>query len=97
MKIPEMAWITQINYTLSKLSVYSIYFIIQNIYIFCLLSYSNSNVFIHIPWDTSVTDMWIFYAWAPSGVQYEWKIHHPPVSQTRLEPSPWLKCNSELF
>ncbi len=41
MKIPEMAWITQINYTLSYSSVYCIYFIIQNIYIFCLL--------IHIP------------------------------------------------
>ncbi len=39
-------------------------------------------------------DMWIFCMRVPSGVQYEWKSHHPPVSQTRLEPSPRLKCNS---
>ncbi len=37
MKIPEMAWITQINYTESYSCVYCIYFIIQNVYIFCLL------------------------------------------------------------
>ncbi len=37
MKIPEMAWITQINYALSQSSVYCIYFIIHNVYIFCLL------------------------------------------------------------
>ncbi len=41
MKIPEMAWITQINYALSYSCVYCIYVIIQNVYIFCLL--------IHIP------------------------------------------------
>ncbi len=37
MKIPEMAWITPINYTLSYSCVYCIYFIIHNVYIFCLL------------------------------------------------------------
>ncbi len=25
------------------------------------------------------------------------EVHLPPVSQTRLKPSPGLKCNSELF
>ncbi len=74
MKIPEMAWITQINYTLSYSSVYSIYFIIQNVYIFYLLSYSNSNAYIHIPGASWVPlllwlDLWIFCARAPSGVQ----------------------------
>ncbi len=48
MKTPEMAWITQIKYTLSSSSVYCICFIIQNVYIFCLLSYSDSNAFVHI-------------------------------------------------
>ncbi len=42
MKIPEMAWITQINYALS--SVYCIYFFIQNVYLFCLLVSSATSV-----------------------------------------------------
>ncbi len=43
MKIPGMAWITQINYTFLQSSVYCLCFIIQNVYIFCLLSYSDSS------------------------------------------------------
>ncbi len=42
----------------------------------------------------SVTGSVGFCARVPSSVQYELKTHHPPVSQTRLEPSARLKCNS---
>ncbi len=42
MKIPEMAWITaKLNIVVVECLLYL--FIIQNLYIFCLLSYSNSN------------------------------------------------------
>ncbi len=86
MKITEMAWITQINYTLSKTSVYSIYFIIQNVYIFCLLSYSHNNAFINIPGVRLLLrlDMWILCVRTPSGVQYEWKRHHPRFHRESL-------------
>ncbi len=43
-----MAWIAQINYTLSQLIVYFLCFIIQNIYIFRLLRYRDSNAFVHV-------------------------------------------------
>ncbi len=66
MKIPEMAWKTEINFTLSYSSVYCIRFIIQNVYIFCLLSYRNSNDFVHfgdfleLHEFLLLLDMWIF-------------------------------------
>ncbi len=67
MKTPEMAWITQINYTFI-LSVYSVKAMLLSI--------------LWISWNvmssaTSVTEyMWIFCARAPSGVQYDWKRHY---------------------
>ncbi len=43
----------------------------------------------------SATDLWLFTTNTTFIHYFDFK-HLPPVSQTRLKPSPRLKCNSEL-
>ncbi len=60
-----------------------LYLIYHSKHLYLLFAgYSNSNAFIHIPGASWVPlllwlDLWIFCGRAPSGVQYEWKRHHP--------------------
>ncbi len=84
MKIPEMAWITQINYTRAYSCVYCIYFIIQNVYIFCLL--------IQIPGASikSLLHLWVlFHRWTQRCVE--------TLRESPLRDRVWTHIESRQF
>ncbi len=80
MKIPEMAWITQINYIVVVECLLYLFYHSKRLY----LSYRDSNAFVHIGDFLELHEFRYFCDWtcgffcarARSGVQYEWKRHH---------------------